>query len=84
MNAINISILAGQDGGLVVYELVEGETMQTLVFGGDLAAATKYLEGRMSRIIVTSERKEAAPRKAIREAPISTNLRKLEELDAAE
>lgn len=85
MNAINLSIIAGQDGGLVIYEFIDGETTQTPVFGGDLGAASKYLESRMSKIIVTGERKEsAAPRKTTREAPISTNLRRLEELEAAE
>lgn len=51
---INLSIMAAQDGGLVVYEFSEG-TDQTLVFGGDLDATTKYLNNRMGKVIVGAE-----------------------------
>lgn len=51
---IGLSILAAQDGGLVIYEYINGSE-QSLVFGGNLEAATLYLSSRMSRIVVQSE-----------------------------
>ena len=84
MTQINLTILAGVDGGLIVYENVDGESV--LVFGGDLEASTKYLTSRMSKIIVSGERKEIAgsvKNGKGRETPISTSLRRLDELEGA-
>lgn len=82
MQQINLSILAGQDGGLVVYELVDGE--QSLVFGGDLDAVTKYMNGRMAKIVVSPDRQKDAPKPILtRETPLSSAFRRLEETDAA-
>ena len=75
-DAIIVNIMAGQDGGLVVYEAVDAE--QTLVFGGDLDAVTKYLNTRLARIVHQPE--QAPPtRPGLREAPISAALRRLED-----
>lgn len=83
MQQINIFLIAGQDGGLIVYELVDGENV--LVFGGDLEASTKYLTGRMSKIIVTGERpqREITAKKPVREITISDRLRSLDEAESA-
>jgi len=56
---IQISILSGQDGGLVIYETVDDDSV--LVFGGDLEAAGKYLTSRMGKIIVDSAEPRAVP-----------------------
>lgn len=86
MQQITLSIIAAQDGGIVLYEAVDGENV--LAFGGDLPSVTKYLEARMSKIIVTGDRKHEVTRAAVtasaREAPISTSLRRLEQVEAAE
>lgn len=81
---LNLTVFAGQDGGLVIYELIDGE--QVLVFGGDLEAFSKYMNARGSKIIVTTDRPAKEPPRQIarREAPVSANLRRLEELEAAE
>jgi len=84
MTQLGLTIVAGQDGGLVIYELIDGE--QVLVFGGDLEAFTKYMNARGSKIIVTADRPSKEPSRptARREAPVTANLRRLEELEAAE
>lgn len=76
MQQINISILAGQDGGLIVYEAVDGE--QVLAFGGNLDEASKYLSSRMSKVIVTGGERREVPHQ--RSMPL---LRKVEDLDVA-
>lgn len=51
---INLTILAGQDGGLVIYESVNdeyGAPDSRLVFGGNLDEASKYLTSRMSGML---------------------------------
>lgn len=50
---ITVTIYGGFDGGLVVYESVDGESR--LVFGGDHEAATKYLSGRMVGLLGAAE-----------------------------
>jgi hypothetical protein len=59
---IDLSLVPGQDGGLVVYENVESENV--LAFAGDLEATSKYLTGRMGAIIV-DPRVEPAPRASV-------------------
>lgn len=81
LNQLNISILSAQDGGLVVYEAVEGE--QTLVFGGNLDEASKYLHSRMSKIVLSPDRPREIRPNAVREAPMSVALRRLEEVEVA-
>lgn len=44
-----VTICAGFDGGIIIYESAQGESR--LVFGGDHEAATKYLASRMARLI---------------------------------
>lgn len=51
MNELNITILKGRDGGLIVYENIDGESV--LIFGGNLEEASKYLSTRMGSIIDT-------------------------------
>lgn len=46
---ITVTICVGFDGGIVVYESSHNDSR--LVFGGDHEAATKYLAGRMARMI---------------------------------
>ena len=81
MTQLNITLLAGLDGGLIVYENVDGEPV--LVFGGDLDASTKYLTSRMSKIIVSGERKETAANGRARDAHTSNIHRRLDELEGA-
>lgn len=53
-NEINISIVSGQDGGLVVYENVDDKSV--VAFAGDAEATSKYLYGRMGAIIVDAKK----------------------------
>lgn len=46
---VTLTICAGFDGGIIVYESDHSDSR--LVFGGDHEAATKYLAGRMARLI---------------------------------
>lgn len=50
---INLTIISGADGGLIVYENLDGES--ALMFGGDLDATSKYLTTRMQRISTSAE-----------------------------
>lgn len=45
---IMLTILAGTDGGLIVYETLESENR--LVFGGNLDEVSAYLHQRMDRL----------------------------------
>lgn len=46
---VTMTICAGFDGGIIIYESTHDESR--LVFGGDHKAATEYLSGRMARLI---------------------------------
>lgn len=61
MQQLNLSIIPGQDGGIIIYEFTEGSE-QIPVFGGDREASTKYLSDRMAKIIANTDRKEKSSR----------------------
>jgi hypothetical protein len=52
-NQIIVTILGGLDGGLVIYETVEGE--QQLTFGGNLDEASKYLTNKMRSLVTEKD-----------------------------
>lgn len=56
---IDLSIIAARDGGVVIYEAKDGDSV--LVFGGDPQAATKYLAGRMEGLQGQSPPAEPIP-----------------------
>jgi hypothetical protein len=58
----NLTILAGADGGIIIYEAVpvhfDGASEQKLVFGGNLEEASKYLTRRMQGLLDDNAKKE--------------------------
>lgn len=86
---ITITIMAGFDGGRVVYESVLDETGthdSRLVFGGDADQCSKYVADRIAKL----EGQPAAPRQI--EGPVKIRIRRkpepvsdpLDTLDAME
>lgn len=63
MNQLNLTIVPGQDGGIIIYEFIDGAE-QVPVFGGDLDATTKYLSNRMSKVVATGDQVKAKPAKS--------------------
>ncbi len=53
-NQITVTILNGFDGGLIIYENVDGDNR--LVFGGNLSEASDYLTKRMEGLCKVQEK----------------------------
>ena len=69
---IQLTIMAGKDGGVIVYETVTEEDFGTidqhLVFGGNLEEASKYLTDRMGKMLTDPPRQIEAPKSRRRRA----------------
>jgi hypothetical protein len=78
---IQLTIYAGQDGGLICYETVldteYGTPDSRLVFGGNLDEASKYLTGRMAGMLDGKSEPQETPRQL--EAPVKIRVRRAKE-----